>query len=238
MFYSLENNLKISHSLPHENCIAVVSAEKASDYDFLKEYLHQLPMLLTDFSFSKAEFFSDFIYGNVGIPGTLSNKNIHFSFICDSNNIIFIDKNDYIKEHLECVIERRGDKITSAGNSLYYIIDNIISDDLTKMNTLQQNLAQLEQDILDNKEPNALRNITECRHNAMKLYHYYTQLSGMCSDLQNNTQSFFDAGDRQLFMTLSGKSRFFAAKPIRFGNIRLKYVMFTSNSLKSIKTVS
>lgn len=213
MFYSFEKNSKISHTVINKNFlfdgsekyIAVISAEKVFEYDFLKTYLSQFPMLLTDFSFSKIEIFSDFIYGNVGIPEAVSDKNIHFAFISNGSNIIFVDKNNYIMEHLNNIINRLNDKLTSAGNSLYYILDDIISDDLSKMNTLQQNLAQLEQDILDNKEPNALRNITECRHNAMKIYHYYTQLSGICSDLQNNTQNLFDAGDRQLFATLYSK---------------------------------
>lgn len=206
MFYCFQNNLKISQTPPEGNYIAIISAEKASGYDFLKKYLNQLPILLMDFSFSKAEIFSDFIYGTIGIPEILLDKNIHIAFICDANNIIFIDKNNYIKEHFEVICHRCQDKLTSAGSVLYYILDDILSDDLTKMNAIQQNLAQLEQDILDNNEPNALRNITDCRHSTMKLYHYYIQLSGICSDLHNNSQSFFDAGDRQLFLTLSGKT--------------------------------
>lgn len=209
MFYCINNNLNPCDTLPGKNHIAIIPAEKASEFDFIKKYISKIPVLLMDFHFSKIEFFPDFAYGSVHIPEILIKESSGLSFICHSDSIILIDKNGFANQCFDKILELHRDKITSAGIALYYIFDYIISGDLEKMNAIQRNLAQLEQNILNDSNSEPIREITDCRNSTMKLYHYYIQLSGICSDLCNNTQNYLDENSRQLFQTLSNKISLF-----------------------------
>lgn len=209
MFYCIKNNLKACDSLPDDDYIAIIPAEKSAELNAVKKFISKIPTLLMNFHFSKLEIFSDFIYVSINIPEILIKEDACLSFIFDSHNIIFIDKNGFTSHCFEKIIELHKDKITSVGTLLYYMLDHIISGDLEKMNALQQNLAQLEQDILNNYNSEPIRQITDCRNNTMQLYHYYIQLTGIFGDLCNNTHNFFIEDERHLFQTLSNKVSLF-----------------------------
>lgn len=196
-------------NLNENNYIAIIPVEKAAESDSLKRYISKIPELLTTPHFSKVEFFPDFIYGSINIPEILEKGNAGLSFIYNSEGIVFIDKDGFVNESFNKVLELYREDITSPESGLYYILDFIISEDLEKMNAIQKNLVRLEQDILNNSTPEPIREITECRNHTMRLYHYYIQFAGLSSDLCNKSQVFFNEDSVILFRTLSEKINLF-----------------------------
>lgn len=205
MFYCIQDNLTKCNTLPDKDYIAIIPAEKAPESNIVQKYLSEIPVLLVNFHFSKVQFFPDFIYGSINIPEILISEDIGLSFICDSNGIIFIDRNNFASLCFDKIFELHRDKISSTGEMLYYMLDYMVSEDLEKMNAIQQNLVQLEQDILNNSSSEPIREITNFRNGTMKLYHYYIQLAGICGDLCNNSLSLFNEDAIRLFKILSEK---------------------------------
>lgn len=103
------------------------------------------------------------------------------------------------------MLEVHLDHITSSGTALYYLLDFIMSKDLEKINSLQQNLIQLELNVLNEKKMDQIREITSYRSRTLKLHHYYVQIEGICGDLIDDTQNLLDKETKQLFNILIRK---------------------------------
>lgn len=95
--------------------------------------------------------------------------------------------------------------MTSCGIVLCYVLDFIILKDLEKMNAIQQKLAVLERNILNENINNPLKEITGYRSSTMKLHHYYIQLAGIYGSLNDNTEKFFDYKSQNFFKFLIRK---------------------------------
>ena len=119
--------------------------------------------------------------------------------------VIFIDRDEFVAHFFEKMLEVHLDHITSSGTALYYLLDFIMSKDLEKINSLQQNLIQLELNVLNEKKMDQIREITSYRSRTLKLHHYYVQIEGICGDLIDDTQNLLDKETKQLFNILIRK---------------------------------
>lgn len=205
MFYDFKNNLAECNSQPQNEYFAIIPIEQAKNVPIAKYYSEKINTLLMKTRFSKIEFFPDYIYGTLNIPEILLEDNTGFTFICTSSYLIFIDKNNFIKQSFEKILENHRKHLTSPGITLYYIFDRLVCEDLQKMSTLQEKLSHLEQEILDSKNRHPNYDIAAYRNNAMRLYHYYIQLSGICTNLTENTLDFFNEDVQNLFALLEKK---------------------------------
>lgn len=205
MFYDFHNNMAECMSQPENEYFAIIPIENANDYQITQYYSDEIHTLLMRARFSKIEIFSNYIYGTLNIPEILMGDNTGFTFIYTPHYLIFIDKNEYIKQCFEKILETHKNNLTSPGAALYYILDYLIYNDLEKMSTLQQKLANLEQDILRNRTRRPNLDIANYRNSTMKLYHYYIQLAGICGNLTESTLDFFDEETKELFSILQKK---------------------------------
>lgn len=209
MFYLIDEK-RFCHNKPDKKYIAIIPMEEAINCDFIREYVTKVPSLFMELHFSKLDIFSDFIYGFINIPEILVSNHARLTFICDSQSLIFIDRNNFISECFKNILKLYSDNMNSCESILYHMLENIISKDLEKMNSIQQNLANLEQDILNNNIRNPLNEITGYRNDTMKLYHYYIQLAGICGKLKDNMPNFFDDDSKKLFDVLLDKINLFS----------------------------
>lgn len=84
-------------------------------------------------------------------------------FIYTPSYIIFIDKNNYLKDMVDDIIAANCEKMISPGACLFFVLDFVMSKDLEKINSLQQNLIQLELSIFNDKMNTLIRDITTYR---------------------------------------------------------------------------
>ena len=59
MFYDINNNLENSEILT-DNFMAVIPLDLATHYDIINNYVPRIPMIFSDFHFSKIEIFLRF----------------------------------------------------------------------------------------------------------------------------------------------------------------------------------
>lgn len=205
MFYDIRNNLNICEQIPDFDFMAIIPLEDAGNYDIINKFTAQVPLLLMNIHFSRIDIFSDFIYCSINIPEILVKDHTVISFICNAHSLIFIDKNDFIRQSFDKLIKIHQNDMVSSGIILYHILDFLISKDLEKMNAIQQKLAQLERDILNDNIEEPIKEITNYRSSTMKLHHYYVQLAGICGDLSDNTDNLFDTKTKLAFKKLIRK---------------------------------
>ena len=55
----------------YTHLMAVIPLDLATHYDIINNYVPRIPMIFSDFHFSKIEIFSDFLYGYINIPDIL-----------------------------------------------------------------------------------------------------------------------------------------------------------------------
>lgn len=205
MFFAIDDLENALDTKPDEDFVAIIPANKANHYDIINYYIPKIPLLFMDFHFSKIESFQGFIYGFINIPEILVAERSIICFIYTEEYVIFIDRDEFVAHFFEKMLEVHLDHITSSGTALYYLLDFIMSKDLEKINSLQQNLIQLELNVLNEKKMDQIREITSYRSRTLKLHHYYVQIEGICGDLIDDTQNLLDKETKQLFNILIRK---------------------------------
>lgn len=205
MFYAIDDLENALESKPEKDFVAIIPADKANHYDIVNYYIPKIPLLFMDLHFSKIESFQGFIYGFINIPEILVTERSIICFIYTKNYVIFIDRDEFITHFFQKMLKIHLNHITSSGTALYYLLDFIMSKDLEKINSLQQNLIQLELNVLNEKKMDQIREITNYRSRTLKLHHYYVQIEGICGDLVDDTQNLFDKETKQLFNILIRK---------------------------------
>ena len=210
MFYDIKNNLNICEQIPDFDFMAIIPLENAGDYNIINKFTEKVPLLLMDVHFSRIDIFSDFVYCSINIPEILVKDHTVISFICNAHSLIFIDKNGFIRQCFDKLLKVQQNDMDTSGIILYHMLDILISKDLEKMNAIQQKLAQLERDILNDNVVEPIKEITNYRSSTMKLHHYYVQLAGICGDFGDHTDNLFDEKTKQSFKKLIRKVTLFS----------------------------
>lgn len=205
MFYEIDDLDVVLQTKPDNNFIAIIPADKANNYDIINYYIPKIPMLFMEFHFSKIEIYQEFIYGFINIPEILVSERSIICFIYTEDYLIFIDRDEFIENNFSKMLEVHQDHINSSGTALYYLLDYIMSKDLEKINSLQQNLINLELNVLNTKKLDQIKEITSYRSRTLQLHHYYVQIEGICGDLADDTQNLLDKETKQLFNVLIRK---------------------------------
>lgn len=205
MFYAIDNLMNGLKTKPDKDFVAIIPADKATNYDIINEYIPRIPMLFTDFHFSKIESFQGFLFGFINIPEILVSERSIICFIFTKNYVIFIDRDEYVRHNFKKMLETHLEHISSSGTALYYLLDYIMSKDLEKINSLQHNLVALELNVLNEKKLDQIKEITGYRSRTLRLHHYYVQIEGICGDLIDDTQSLLDEETKKLFGILVRK---------------------------------
>lgn len=206
MFYAIDDLKNALDTKPDKDFIAIIPADKAGNYDIINYYIPMIPMLFTDFHFSKLENFQGFLYGFINIPEILISERSIICFIFTRNYVIFIDRDEFIQHNFQKMLKTHMEHISSGGTALYYLLDYIMSKDLEKINSLQHNLVQLELNVLNEKKLDQIKEITGYRSRTLRLHHYYVQIKGICGDITDDPQNILDEEAKQLFNILIRKT--------------------------------
>ena len=205
MFYKIDELSKPTDCIPSSDFVGIIPANLATNFDIINYYIPKIPTLFMDYHFSKLESYNDFLYGFINIPEILISQNSLISFILTDKYLLFIDKDNFVKHFFPKMVKTQQQNISSTGSCLYYFLDYIMSKDLEKINSLQQNLVQLELNVLSEKKMDQIKEITSYRSKTLRLHHYYIQIEGICNDIVNNTSDIISSETKDLFNILIKK---------------------------------
>ena len=124
---------------------------------------------------------------------------------------MFIDRDEYVAKAFQKMSEssKNQDAFRDSGCVLYFLLDYIMAKDLEKINSLQQNLVQLELEVLNEKNLDIIKEITNYRSRTMKLHHYYVQLEGILQDLEDDISDLISNEAKEYFNILIRKITMF-----------------------------
>ena len=207
MYYDIKQNCKICSldKIPSKNFIALFPM---SDIERLKNTdgkLAKIVEMYRDQPYTRVEFYEELIYGSIFIPPLLNHEEVQLIFILEKDKIYLISDSEIIEKVLMTTIQLRKKNLTDPGTILYYFFEQLIDDDLEKINVIQDHLSQLESQIFKEPDENYSKRLTDFRCKALQISHYYMQFSALTSMLAENTFNTFNQKQLQLFSTLSNR---------------------------------
>ena len=145
MYFDIKQNCKIcsSEQIPVRNFSKAYL--KMSDRNKIKcanENLVKIVDMSKELPYTRAEFFEwRACIGSIFIPMLLNHEDIHIIFVMDKEKLYLIPTSDIIEQKLISSIKLRHDNMTDPGTVLYYFFEQLIDDDLEKINVIQDNLS-------------------------------------------------------------------------------------------------
>lgn len=156
--------------------------------------------------FCKADEINGYIFGSFSVPKKKQEMEYkNFMFCVHSQGILFVDDGDTVGELVRRIALAVTFEKPNVGRFLYSLMVALIQDDLYYLNTIQDKLSDLEDEILDDRTENDNEAIMHCRKEVLTFRSYYAQLTDMVEDLQENENGFFDDRSLELFSRFSDR---------------------------------
>lgn len=156
--------------------------------------------------FCKADEINGYIFGSFSVPKKKQEMEYkNFMFCIHSQGILFVDDSETVEDLIRKIARTVTFEKPNIGRFLYSFMVALIQDDLYYLNTIQDALSDLEDDILDDHTENDNESIMHCRKEVLTFRSYYAQLTDMVEDLQENENGFFDDRSLELFSRFSDR---------------------------------
>ena len=156
---------------------------------------------------TKAEVNYDSLTGNFLIPSrqNLSRKSEKFAFALDEKGIVFIDDSGTAETIISEIIRTRKWRMPSLERFLYDFLQQIVRSDRDLLESYDQELDAIENDIVNEKEQVGIGRVNELRGEIRDLRVHYEQLLDFCQELEENENNFFKHDNLRYFRLFSNR---------------------------------
>ena len=156
---------------------------------------------------TKAEVNYDSLTGSFLIPSrqNLSRKSEKFAFALDEKGIVFIDDSGTAETIISEIIRTRKWRIPSLERFLYDFLQQIVKSDRDLLESYDQELDAIENDIVNEKEQVGIGRVNELRGEIRDLRVHYEQLLDFCQELEENENNFFKHDNLRYFRLFSNR---------------------------------
>lgn len=211
MYYLIENTLKECDSIParenHEQYVAILTPEEWQKDNGVFDLGIDMDFETLDIHTTMAEVNYDSITGSFVIP-CINNENIvykKFAFVIDEKGIVFIDKNDSVKDIINRIFLTRKWRMPSLERFIYDFLEEIISSDLTLLENYEKQLAETDKAI-NGKEEIDLESVNTIRDHLRVLRTHYDRLIDLAQELEENENEFFKEDNVRYFSLFSKRA--------------------------------
>ncbi len=156
---------------------------------------------------TKAEVNYDSLTGSFLIPSrqNLSRKSEKFAFALDEKGIVFIDDSGTAETIISEIIRTRKWRMPSLERFLYDFLQQIVRSDRDLLESYDQELDAIENDIVNEKEQVGIGRVNELRGEIRDLRVHYEQLLDFCQELEENENNFFKHDNLRYFRLFSNR---------------------------------
>ncbi|MGX8704625.1 MAG: magnesium transporter CorA family protein, partial [bacterium] len=150
---------------------------------------------------TKAEVNIDSLTGSFSIPDRKEpqTRDFEFSFAMDEKGIVFIDDAGYSLRFIEPLVWKKRWKYPGLERFLYDFLENILSGDLTFLESLEKRLSRVEDRILDSEGAEVLEDVARIRGDLLAMRTHYEQLLDLGQELDENENGFFKEENLRYF---------------------------------------
>jgi magnesium transporter len=164
---------------------------------------------------TKAEVNYDSLTGTFQIPDrrNLKTRDYRFAFALDEKGIIFIDDTGRAEQMIDSIRRTKRWREPSLERFLYDFLEQIVDDDLAIMESYENELNKIEDDILSDPEEGDMVRVNEIRSELRELLVHYEQIIDMTQEFEENENGFFNEDNLRyihLFMKLMARRYDFA----------------------------
>ena len=180
-----------------ENILAVLSPEAA--FAVLPENLRASDFLnhSGELRFCRLMLEGDKIGGHFHVPARQKQAAHDFSVVWWNGNLLFVDRDGFVQECVQRVLEMRPHKADGADNFLVDFLLVLIAGDLAYIQQLEERTSGLEQAVLNGKTESFINQMSMLRKELNRFNRYYAQLMDVASFLQENAADLLDASSQQ-----------------------------------------
>ena len=156
---------------------------------------------------TKAEVNYASLTGSFLIPSrqNLSRKSEKFAFALDEKGIVFIDDSGTAETIISEIIRTRKWRMPSLERFLYDFLQQIVRSDRDLLESYDQELDAIENDIVNEKEQVGIGRVNELRGEIRDLRVHYEQLLDFCQELEENENNFFKHDNLRYFRLFSNR---------------------------------
>ena len=211
MYYLIENTLMECSGIPEkenqEQYVAILTPEQwQKDYGVFDLGI-DMDFETLDIHTTMAEVNYDSITGSFAIP-CIDDENIiykRFAFVIDEKGIVFIDKNDSVQEIINRISLTRKWRMPSLERFIYDFLEEIISSDLTLLESYEKQLAETDKAI-NSREEIDLESVNIIRDHVRVLRTHYDRLIDLAQELEENENEFFKEENVRYFSLFSKRA--------------------------------
>ncbi len=211
MYYLIENTLRecasISARERNKPYVAILTPEQWQKEGGILDLGIDLDFETLDIHTTMAEVNYNSITGSFAIPyenrGTIDYKK--FAFVIDENSIIFIDKETDAANIIKKISQTRKWRLPSLERFIYDFLEEIISSDLTLLESYEKQLAKADKTINDREEID-LESINVIRDHLRVLRTHYDRLIDLAQELEENENNFFEDENIRYFSLFSKRA--------------------------------
>lgn len=194
MIYSINEENEIKDFDNANQCFSIIGLE---DLDGLKEKLNisdKIQFECLNGKTSKFESYDGFDFISIKIPyfKDLSRKSTRVCIYFRNNLLLFICKDKALIEEVYIDVLSRNLKIDSLGKILYVFLDRLTNEDSYRLEDIEQEIEELEEQLITSKKDNCIKEIILLRRKLLKLKRYYEQLINISESLEDNENGLLD----------------------------------------------
>lgn len=204
MRYSLKGNLvPLSNNQEIEDGAKIVEVVTKKEYmEKFSGHLHQRLLIHTNsVQYCKADLLKECVVGSFVIPDkkNVLRSEVEFDFYMTQEEFLFIDDTGRAAEVLEELLKVEIFDKTYIAHFLFEFMEYLIKDDVPFLETYENYLAELEENILKGDVEDVNQKMLVVRKELLTLEKYYRQLADMSESFESNKNRMFSEEDCRVF---------------------------------------
>ena len=150
---------------------------------------------------TKAVVNMDSLTGAFSIPDRqkISGPRHRFSFALDERGVALMDDGDYIAQKVETISRTKKWRLPSLERFLYDLLETIIAQDLSLLESMEKRLNGIEEAILRGEVETYPQELNDIRGDLLDLRVHYEQLIDLGQELEENENGFFQEENLRYF---------------------------------------
>lgn len=196
--------------------------------------------------YCKMESYRDFLFGTIHVPAKNSyEKNIEFAIYIKKDRVILLDEKGEIEEKVQRVAQNAviyGEYTLE--RFIYDFLQSFISGDLLFLESVEQKIAAIEEDVLKGKAEQFNYRMLPVKKVIAHFYHYYSQLMEIGDELLENQENFFAKEDLQSIQIyadrvarLSGEAQLLREYAMQVQEVYQSEIGLRQNNVMKILTI-
>lgn len=192
---------------PGEACVALFSGEQWAEARQRPEFALCQPVRYEGTRSCRLEVHRDYLAGEISLPLWQPDRQRRtFSCYIRAGWLIFVDDTGTVRPMLEKIASSRTWKDPSLERIIYDFLEELIQEDINRLEELEERIYRLENAVLSGTLDNFTHKMMALRKELLRLGGYYRQLVDIGQELQENENGFFQGENLYYFRLFTDRA--------------------------------